>query len=155
MGAVTIDDEIRFVERLERDFPGMEFRWGCQRFSYREIKSKKTVFLGQPQPNFGLLALHEVGHGLSGHKDYKTLIQRLKNESEAWERAKTLLLQYRERTHSDEQNKIPIWDEEFVQTQLDTYREWIHTKTQCKKCGLTMYQTGDSSFHCPRCESFS
>ena len=154
MGVETTDRE--FVERLDRDFPEVEFRWNRPKFSYQMQNGKKVVFLGGPQPNFSLLALHELGHALCGHESYDTHIARLKIESEAWERANTVFLNYQKQAQDnpDLARILPEWDEDFVQEKLDTYREWLHQKSKCKKCGLTMYQTKDGKYHCPRCESF-
>ena len=140
--------EVDFVRRLERDFPEVKFKWNAKRFSYRN----GTVFLGVPQPNFGLLALHELGHALCKHKDYTTDVQRVKIEAEAWERGKQVLLEYV--SAGVDEGELPEWDEEFVQEEMDTYRDWLHTKSKCPKCGLTRYQTEDGEYHCPRCENF-
>jgi rubrerythrin len=64
-------------------------------------------------------------------------------ESEAWEKAKELANHY----------GVEI-DENLVQDELDTYREWLHQKSRCPKCGLTRFQTPDSQYHCPSCETF-
>lgn len=150
--SAQIRAEQKFVRLLERDYKEVEFRWGQPRFSYRLKNGKKVVFLGEPQPNFGLLALHELGHALCEHKDYNTHVERLKIESEAWEMAKTVYSNYATNTHLAD--ILPEWNEDIVQEKLDTYREWLHNKSLCKKCGLTMYQTKDGKYHCPRCESF-
>ncbi len=138
-----------FVRLLERDFKEVRFVWDSPRFSYRLKNGTPTIFLGGPQPNFGLLALHELGHALCGHKDYKVDVERIKIESEAWERAKTVYYDYQKQGII-----LPEWDEDFVQEKLDTYRDWLHGKSRCKKCGLTGYQTEDGRYHCPRCENF-
>lgn len=140
-------NDLKFIKRLEKDFPEVKFVWGRKRFSYRFKNGIPTVFLGEPQPNFSLLALHELGHALCKHEDYTVDIQRIKIESAAWERAKMILLQYGK--------DAPEWDEDFAQDKLDTYRDWLHTKSKCKKCGLTRYQTEDGKYHCPRCETFT
>ena len=153
---------MEFVKRLEQDYTGVKFRWGRKRFSYRLVNGIPTVFLGQPCDNFALLTLHELGHALCKHKDYTVDIQRVKIESEAWEMAKTVLLKYRDLAYNtrgevlDEKlaEIVPEWDEDFVQEKLDTYRDWLHAKSRCKKCGLTGYQTEDGKYHCPRCETF-
>ena len=172
-----IKKDQEFVKKLEEDYTGVKFRWGRKRFSYRLINGVPTVFLGQPCDNFGLLALHELGHALCKHKDYKIDVERIKIESAAWETAKTVLLKYygrafrcdnllkdeilmgefsgEEGVKDSELAKIlPKWDEDFVQEKLDTYRDWLHAKSKCKKCGLTGYQTKDGKYHCPRCEAF-
>ncbi len=138
------------------DYPGIEFRWSQPRFAFQMRKKQKVVFLGPPQHNFGLLALHELGHALCGHETYQTHVKLIKIESEAWEMAKTVYLKYRKMAENDAKlaNIIPEWDEDFMQEKIDSYREWLHQKSLCKKCGITMYQTKDGNYHCPRCESF-
>ena len=90
-----------------------------------------------------LLLLHEVGHALSGCYDFRTEIGRLKIEVIAWEKAKELCETY----------KIAI-DDELIESELDTYRDWLHQKSRCPDCGLTRFQTPDGAFHCPKCEFF-
>ena len=142
------------LKKLEQDYPAFRFCLNQERFLYRPgTKTKKpTIFLGPPEENFALLALHELGHALCKHKNYQTHVERLKIESEAWEAAKTVYEKYA--AEHPELLKNQPWDEDFVQDQLDTYRNWLHTKSRCKNCGLTRYQTADGAYHCPRCENF-
>lgn len=65
-------------------------------------------------------------------------------ESEAWDKARELADKY----------DIEV-NEDLVQDELDTYRDWLHARSKCKKCGLTCYQTSDGAYHCPRCENFA
>lgn len=154
--------DAELVERLIRDFPEIKFKRGARRFSCQLRGGVFTVFLGPPCPKYALLTLHELGHGLCRHKDYTTDVLRVKIESQAWERAKTVFLKYREMAFDEDGNTkdkelariLPEWDEEFAQEQLDTYRDWLHVKSRCKKCGLTKYQTENGEYHCPRCETF-
>lgn len=159
-----LDAEIAFVKKVEQDYKIVRFLWGRKRFSFRFCGENEvpTVFLGEPQPNFALQTLHELGHALCKHKDYKTDVERLKIESAAWERAKTVYLDYYIQAFSEDGEVLdaelakilPEWDDEVVQEHLDTYRDWLHTRSKCKKCGLTRYQTTDGEYHCPRCENF-
>lgn len=134
--------EADFVKQLIIDHPNFSYQIG-KKFAFRP---EKTIILGPPQLNFALQTLHELGHALSKHKDYNTHIERLKIESEAWERAKALYSTY--------QNPPIKWLDEYVEDSLDTYRCWLHAKSLCKKCGLTRYQSPDGVYHCPRCETF-
>lgn len=173
-GADLPENDTDFVQFLMQEFPEVKFVWETRRFSYQLKNGVPTVFLGGPQPNFGLLTLHELGHALCKHKDYTRSVERIKIESAAWERAKTVLSELHVRAQgSSKRVKIkswcgdcngkdvvlaevlPEWDEEFVQEKLDTYRDWLHVESRCKKCGLTMYQTKDEKWHCPRCEAFT
>ena len=128
----------RFIERLQRDFPDFKFKEG-KKFAFRP---PKTIILGPVEPFYELLALHEVSHAILKHKDFKMDVERLKMENEAWEKAKELAKHY----------KIGI-NEDLIQDELDTYRDWLHQKSRCPKCGLTRFQTPDSQYHCPRCEN--
>ena len=129
-----------FLERLKGDFPEFRFRDGAK-FAFRP---PKTIILGPPEPFSELLALHEVSHAVLKHKTFKMDVERLKMEVAAWEQAKKLAANY----------GIEV-DEDFIQDQLDTYRDWLHQKSRCPVCGLTRFQTPDGNYHCPRCENFA
>ena len=133
-----------FIEELKKEFGQFSFI-SSQRFKW---KYPKSIYFEEnediPFHYFALLTLHELGHGLSGHKDYKTDVERLKIESEAWQRAK--------REISAHKNWGVEYDEDFAENELDSYRDWLHQKSKCKKCGLTRYQTADGKYHCPNCD---
>lgn len=137
-----------FLIELSNEFPQFSWRFGS-RFKF---KPEKTIYIdvktGYPPLYFSLQTLHELGHALSGHKDYSTDVRRLKMESEAWEKARELTSE-----HKNWESKYGIYfDEEFSEAELDSYRDWLHTRSKCKKCGLTRYQTKDGKWHCPRCD---
>ena len=70
-------------------------------------------------------------------------VERLRMENEAWEKARELARVY----------KIEV-NEDLIQEELDTYRDWLHQKSRCPRCRLTRFQTTDGQYHCPRCENF-
>ena len=127
-----------FLERLKGDFPEFRFKNG-DKFTFRP---PKTIVLGPPEPFSELLTLHEVSHAVLGHKTFRMDVERLKMESAAWEKARELADRY----------GIEV-NEDLIQDELDTYRDWLHNKSRCKRCGLTCYQTPDGAYHCPRCEN--
>lgn len=126
-----------FLLTLINDFPQYNWRFG-RKFSYRPLK---TITLGPAEAHSQILALHELGHAISQHLNFKIDIERLKMEVEAWEKARKLADKY----------TIPV-DEDLIQDELDSYRDWLHQKSRCPKCGLTRFQTPDSVYHCPLCE---
>ena len=130
----------KFLEQLKGDFPNLRFINGAK-FAFRP---PRTIVLGPPEPFSELLALHEVSHAVLEHKTFKMDVERLKMESIAWEKACELASRY----------GIEI-NEDLIQNELDTYRDWLHAKSRCKKCGLTRYQTTDGTYHCPRCEDLT
>ena len=125
------------VEAAKQDFPELRFVQG-RKFAFRP---PRTVVIGEVETNDSLLFLHELGHVVSGHQSFSTGVKRLKMEAEAWAKARELAERYEVE-----------WDEEVAQEELDSYREWLHRKARCPKCGLTRYQTPDGVFHCPQCE---
>ena len=137
------------LQQLQADFPDFTFKSG-PKFAFHP---PHTIILAEnPSETLAktaLLTLHELGHAVSGHQDYQTHVERLKIEREAWDAAKKLFQKYQN------QGLIPSdtpWDENFIEEQLDTYRNWLHTKSLCKTCGLTRFQTPDGTYHCPRCD---
>ena len=129
-----------FLEQIQKDFSGFRFVSG-KKFAFRP---PKTIVLGPPEPFSELLALHEVSHAILKHKTFRMDVERLKMESEAWSKTRELAVRY----------GIEV-NEDLIQDELDTYRDWLHTRSKCKKCGLTCYQTPDGIYHCPRCEKFT
>lgn len=127
------------VEKLRVDYPDFRFRQG-KKFTFRP---PKTIIIGPDEPDDSLLLLHEVGHAISGHRDFVLDPDRLKMEREAWEKACDLSKKYG-----------VVYDEEVVERELDTYRDWLDQKSRCPICRLTRFQTPDGQYHCPRCDSF-
>ena len=128
------------LPRIQKDYPEYKFKSG-KKYTFRP---PRTIILGPPEPFSGLLLLHELSHAILGHKTFRLDVERLRMESEAWDKARELADRY----------KIKI-NEDLIQDELDTYRDWLHTRSKCKKCGLTCYQTKDGVYHCPRCENFT
>lgn len=129
--------ESPLVRRLKVNFPELKFISG-RKFAFR---SPRTIVLGPAEESSDLLILHEVGHATLRHDDFKTDIDRLRMESEAWDKARELAKDYSVK-----------FDEDIAQRELDTYRDWLHKKSRCPRCGLTRFQEADG-YHCPLCEN--
>lgn len=125
------------LDRLKVDFPELRFRKGIK-FLFRP---PKTIVQGPDEEYADLLLLHEVGHALSHHVSFRTDIERLKCEREAWEKARELCSAYGVE-----------YLEEVVERELDSYRDWLDKKSRCPGCGLTRFQTPDGVYHCPKCD---
>ena len=126
-----------FIAKIKTDFPELIIRDG-KKFAFRP---PKTVMVGPEEDFWELLLLHEVAHAVLRHKTFRLDAERLKMEAAAWDKATELAKIY----------GIEM-DEDFVQNQLDTYRDWLHKKSRCPKCGLTRFQTPDGQYSCPRCD---
>ena len=127
------------VDMVRVDYPDFRFRRG-KRFAFRP---PDTILIGPEEEYDSLLFMHEGGHAVSGHRDFNQDAKRIKMEREAWERARDLCLKYGVN-----------YDEDVVECELDTYREWLDQKSRCPVCGLTRFQTPDGQYHCPRCDNF-
>ena len=86
--------------------------------------------------------LHEIGHALSAHTTYESDVDLLLIEVEAWEKAKEIGLKL----------DISI-DEDHVQNCLDTYRDWLHQRSTCPRCGIVAMQTDSKTYRCHNCHN--
>lgn len=131
------DEDVEFLEKIAANHSDFRFVVG-RKYTFRP---PRTIVIGPLEPSWRLLLIHEVGHALCGHRSFRTDVERLKIEVQAWEKARELAQKY-----------DIEYDEDLVQGELDTYRDWLHQKSRCPKCGLTRFQTPDSQYHCPLCE---
>jgi hypothetical protein len=86
--------------------------------------------------------LHEAGHGLLGHSNYESDLELIILETAAWEKAKDLASKF----------DITI-DEEHIQDCLDTYRDWLHQRCTCPRCGSASLQHNPSEYYCHNCHA--
>lgn len=126
------------VNQLKFDYPqftfveGDEFRWSAD---------TKTIHVDRNSQDFDAFILHELGHALLDHKSYHRDIELLKIERDAWSYAILALAD-----HYD----IAI-REDTVQDNLDTYREWLHSRSTCPSCSATGLQSSKGLYACLGC----
>ncbi len=134
---------------MNKNVRQVEQRWG-------ELEQKSETVRENEQKIWRMRLLHEVGHALLGHRDFTTDVERLKMERAAWEKAEELYEIYREKLggKAGEEWGWPEFDQEVVEAEMDSYRDWLHQRSHCPECGLTRYQTLDQKYHCPQCEQF-
>ena len=126
------------LKTLEVSYPNIIFK-PSHRFRFHP---PQTIFYDPKSANAHLLILHELGHALIDKNTYQTDIERLKIESEAWNQAKIIA-----------ESLQVTFDNDFAEQNLNSYRDWLHQKSLCKKCHLTRFQTPDGIYHCPHCEN--
>lgn len=130
------------VQKISEQYPKLRLKQG-KKFAFR---SPKTIVYeekgaGLSLNEYKLSLLHELGHALLGHRDFRTDAERIKMERAAWERARELCAGWG-----------VSYEEEWVEERLDSYRDWLHKKSLCPECGLTRYQTVNGEYHCPGCD---
>lgn len=135
-----LEDRGGVLKELKSTYPSLRFVFG-KRFAFRPPRTilVSASFSGNNADS--LLLLHEVGHALIKRFDFKTEVERLKIEVEAWEKARELAPLYG-----------VVVNEELIENELDTYRDFLHQKSRCPNCGLTRFQTPDGVWHCPKCD---
>lgn len=84
--------------------------------------------------------LHEVGHAICEHTNYRSSISLLKMEVEAWEKAKEISAQYA--------TTIP---DEHIEKCLDSYRDWLHQRSTCPACSNIATEHSENQFQCFNC----
>lgn len=135
MGATTTAFS-NLLQTLKSDFqditfePGDVFRWS---------PSKQTVYYTSKNPDATTL-LHETAHAVLNHTGYEHDIDLIHLEREAWNKTLELGTRY----------DITI-DAEIVETALDTYRDWLHTRSLCPSCHQNGVQTTENTYICVVC----
>ncbi|MBA3758416.1 hypothetical protein H0X10_02180 [Candidatus Saccharibacteria bacterium] len=84
--------------------------------------------------------LHEAGHARLQHTSFRSDMELLELEVAAWDEAVKIgaKIGY----------KI---DSEHIQDCLDTYRDWLHQRSMCPRCGIVTFQTTESQYNCYNC----
>lgn len=89
---------------------------------------------------FGLL--HEISHGLLGHRFYTFDAQLLAMEQDAWEHALELAPTYQIEA-----------DYDHIDTCLATYENWLEQRATCPDCDAFGLQRARNRFSCIECGS--
>lgn len=138
MGVITMVSTSSLINSLTQDFPEFIFQnasafwWSAQ---------QKTVYIDPNAQNAASFILHELSHAVLGHQGYKRDIDLIKLERDAWDYAQnTLAPRYKITLHDD-----------HVQDNLETYREWLHSRSTCPECDTTGLQMKTHIYRCLTC----
>lgn len=133
--------ELKFIDRLARDYPQFKFAPGSEDHWSAKLGTI-TYNPRRPAPQLRYSVLHELAHALLGHSTYRSDFQLLKLEAEAWQLAAEIGHKY----------QVEV-DEEHIQNCLDTYRDWLHQRSACPKCGTHVLQRDANSYSCYNCRT--
>lgn len=86
--------------------------------------------------------LHEFSHALLRHNTYASDIDLIKMERAAWDSALLIAKDY----------TVTI-DDNLVENALDTYRDWIHSRSLCPTCTATGIQSAKGQYTCVSCHT--
>jgi hypothetical protein len=124
------------LETLKHDFPDINFvasdifRWSPDDGAIYYANDSDTASL-----------LHEVAHAALGHTEYHYDIELLKMEREAWDFVSTNLAK---------RYSVEIASE-YIENALNTYRDWLHSRSLCPTCEATGIQTEAGRYSCLAC----
>ncbi len=128
----------KIVNRLQgilpavKFIPGKSLHWSPteQTITFRASKTKHNMWA----------LLHEAGHAKLNHVTYNSDVELLLLEATAWNKAETLAKEFNEHI-----------DPEYIQDCLDTYRDWLHQRSTCPRCGIVSFQESISNYRCYNC----
>lgn len=126
------------LKQLSNEFPDLSFH-GDELF--RWDPKLKTVFYNQSQENAISYLLHETGHAALKHNTYSRDIELIAMERDAWQYAKTVLAPRLDLT-------VPA---RIIEDSMDTYREWLHSRSTCPSCNANGIQTEGNKYTCVAC----
>lgn len=130
------------IAKLQTDFPQLVFVSAKQ--FYWSPETKEIFYKSDARGKQAIWSLlHETGHALLDHKNYKADFELLRLEVAAWERAREVALSH----------DVEI-DDDHIQDCLDTYRDWLHKRSICPTCSTKCLQQGDFvHYRCFNCHT--
>lgn len=135
-----MENLINILRLLRQDYDHISFVAGS--IAQWSPANKKIVYVPTEETADLWSLLHELGHAILGHNTYKTDINLLQKETAAWEAAKKAA-----------QNYAVVIDEDYIQNCLDTYRDWLHKRSACPRCGYHGVQSSERLYSCINCRS--
>lgn len=129
------------VEKLRPVFPQFKFIAASQ--ACWSPENQQVYYDAGPEKKISIWGLlHELGHGVLGHRAYDTDIDLLQKEVAAWARARAIARDF----------GIVI-DETYAQNCLETYRNWLYKRSTCPECGAHGAQNENKQYYCLNCKA--
>lgn len=138
MDATTMHSTNSLLKALRNDFPQFTF---VEASTFQWSFATSTLTVDTSSSEFAAFALHELGHALLRHQAYGRDIDLLKLERDAWNYAEAQLAQ----------SYNVIIDENTIQDNLDTYRDWLYARSLCPQCQMTGLQSAPNAYTCLAC----
>lgn len=124
---------------LKKDYLGLVFESG-EEFCWSPKTNTVVYGRGKASPDAEWALLHEVGHALLEHHNYKSDLELISLESQAWEKAKELGQKYGYEIDAD-----------HIEDCMDTYRDWLHQRSACPTCSTQSLQQDARHYKCFNC----
>ncbi len=127
------------AEQLKLDFPSLKFESGDDFMWSPVTKTVKYKKITSETDAWSLL--HETAHASLNHSSFKSDIELLEKEVEAWDHAFSVIAP----------NYTLKITRPYIEKQLDSYRDWLHLRSLCPNCNQTGIQTKTSHYGCINC----
>ena len=125
------------LQSLKNKYP--QFRFEASE-DFHWSPSDNVVFYNKKSPDANVFLLHELSHALLGHGKYEHDIQLISLERQAWDHTRALV--------RDFDMEIP---DNLIEDTLDSYREWLHSRSTCPKCQANGIQSDTKTYKCLVC----
>ena len=125
------------LPKLINDYPSFQFKGSDE---FRWSPEEKIIYYDEKSDDSATL-LHELSHAVLDHTSYLKDIGLLELERDAWE--------YAQHTLAPTYN-IAVTDD-TIQDSLDTYRDWLHSRSICPSCNATGIQVRQKEYRCISC----
>lgn len=125
---------------LQKQMPEVSFV--AAETSYWSPADKTVYYVAHDDQRALWTLLHESGHAALGHATYDSDFNLLMLEVAAWEHAKQLAAAVQVRI-----------DDNHVQDCLETYRDWLHQRSTCPRCGIRCFQQDARHYFCHNCQA--
>ena len=130
---------MNLVQTLLHSYPQFAFRQDSHFFRWSP-KEQTIYYASQETSEDAWSLLHELGHALLQHSSYEQDMELLEKEVAAWQKALIL----------GEEFAVTI-DPDHIQNCLDTYRDWLHKRSQCPQCTSQGLQKPSGEYFCINC----
>lgn len=128
------------VDRLKKDYPKLAFASGAD-FRWSPASRTITYVTGTSDEASDWALIHEVAHALLEHNRFSSDFSLVRQEVDAWARAKSLAASY-----------SLVIDQDYIEDCLDTYRDWLYRRSSCPRCTSASLQIDNSaSYLCYNC----
>lgn len=124
------------INLLKKNYPLFHFQAGE---AFQWSPDSVTIFYGREEDPVALL--HELAHAILGHRYYSRDVELLEMEREAWEYARDRL----------SKEYVIVIEDDIVEQALDTYRDWLHARSNCTTCSSTGIQISPNIYKCVAC----
>lgn len=137
MDVIIMQSTTSILHSLKNKYPQFIFE-SNNYFAWSPIKN--TIYYDRGSLDLPLFLLHELSHALLGHDKYDRDIQLITMESQAWDHTIKLAKDF----------EVSVSDE-VIQSTLDSYRDWMHSRSTCPKCQATGVQSDTNQYICHAC----